>query len=476
MSLTRIRELSQQIAQINEGSELQGLRTQLQAARKNNNLSEVRAIGAKVDLVLDSMQVLEDERKQLQDDLNRESRLASFTDPSGRREGSITGSVDVEARRSAVAVYNRSLKRHGVKALQNVPADVRSTVEAMDDEFWKAFVRCSQRDGGDSASRSIVMGAAPEYRDMGIGTNTLGGYFVPKGFVYEVEEAMKWYGSMLEVAEIMDTATGQPLPYPTANDTAVTGELVGEGQQVSDADVNIGQVLFGAYKFSTKMTKVSLELLQDSAFDVKSFLVKLFAIRLGRILNTKFTVGAGSTEPLGIVTAVVANNGAANATPAYGVGLIAQGSSANTSGAETGGTSYGSKDVINLEHTVDPAYRLGAKYMMHDQVLRFGKGLLDKYGRPLWKSGLAAGDPNTFNGYPYAINNDMAQIALNAKTMLFGRLDKYIVRRVKELGVLTLNERFADYGQVAYIGFARYDGNLLDAGTHPVNYLQQAAS
>jgi HK97 family phage major capsid protein len=475
MSVTRIRELAKQIAEINEGAELQGLRTKLQAARKSNNATEVREVGTKINLILDGLDVLEQERKQLQDDLNTEARLAAI-DPSGRREAGIGAPMDPNERRAAVAAYNRSLKRHGVKALSNVDASVRSTIEVMEEEFWKAFVRCSQKDGGDLAARTIVQGLAPEFRDMGIGTNTLGGYFVPRGFVYEVEEAMKWYGSMLETSEIMDTATGQTLPYPTANDTTVVGEIVGEGQQVTTADVNVGQILFGAFKFSTKMTKVSLELLQDSAFDVKSFLVKLFAIRLGRILNTKFTVGAGTTEPLGLVTAVVANNGAANATPAYGVGLLAQGSSGNTGGAETGGTSIGSKDIANLEHTVDPAYRMGAKYMFHDDTLRFIKGLLDKYGRPLWLSGVAANAPSTVNGYSYAINNDMAKIAVNNKTVLFGRLDKYIVRRVKELGVITLNERFADYGQVAYIGFARYDGNLLDAGTHPVNYLQQAAS
>src|ERR1700693_2507173 len=48
MSVTRIRELAKQIAEINEGAELQGLRTKLQAARKANNATEVREVGAKI--------------------------------------------------------------------------------------------------------------------------------------------------------------------------------------------------------------------------------------------------------------------------------------------------------------------------------------------------------------------------------------------------------------------------------------------
>lgn len=318
--------------------------------------------------------------------------------------------------------------------------------------------------------------ALQEFRDMGVGTGNLGGYFVPPGFVYDVEQALKYYGNMLGVSTILDTATGQPLPHPTDNDTTVTGELVGEGSQVTTADVSIGHIIFGAFKFSTKMVKVSLELLQDSAFDIESYLQQKFAIRLGRILNTKFTLGAGTTEPTGIVTAAVANDGSpalASAGVAVGTPLIAAGSAANTGGSETGAASIGSSDLFNLEHTVDPLYRRGAKYMMHDSTLRAIKTLLDKYGRPLWVPGLATDAPDTINGYEYSINNDMAAIAASAVTILFGPLDKYLIRRVKELAVLRLVERFADYGQVAFLGFARYDGNLLDAGTHPISYLIQ---
>jgi len=317
----------------------------------------------------------------------------------------------------------------------------------------------------------------PQYRDMGVGAGDLGGYFVPQGFVYEIEQAMKFYGQMLQTSRILDTATGNPLPYPTVDDVSVSGEIVGEGSPVTTADVSVGHIIFGAYKFSTKMVKVSLELLQDSAFDVENFLSEQFGLRLGRIINSKTTSGAGTTEPLGIITAVVAANGtpqAASAGVVVGTPLVAAGSAGNTGGSETGATTIGTSDIINLEHTVDPLYRRGAKYMCHDQTVRQIKTLLDKYGRPLWQPGIAASEPDRINGYEYAVNNDMDTVATGKVTMVFGALDRYLIRRVRALAVLRLVERFADYGQVAFLGFARYDGNLLDAGTHPVNYLKQA--
>jgi HK97 family phage major capsid protein len=310
-----------------------------------------------------------------------------------------------------------------------------------------------------------------EHRDnfdpgMGVGggspLGSLGGFFVPQGFVYDIDIALKYYGDMFAVATELATATGQPLPYPTANDTTVLGELVGEGEQVTGADVNVGHIIFGAYKFSTKLVKVSLELIQDSAFNIENFLKDQFAIRLGRILNYYFTQGDGTSEPQGIVGAATDS------------GITVLGDTNLASPDPT--TQVGWEDLIHLEHSVDRLYRRGAKYMFHDYTLAGLKLLKDKYGRPLWVPGIANDAPDKINNYEYSINNDMDSIVepspvADRVTVVFGQLGKYLIRKVKELAILRLVERFADYGQVAFIGFARYDGNLIDAGTHPVKYL-----
>ena len=390
-----------------------------------------------------------------------------------RREAPIVDTkADEKKTAGAIHEYRTAYRRArpGVDPLSTLRPETRQIVDAANEKYWDAvkeqLASWARRDGQVSPeSRAILTGASPEYRDMGIGTSTLGGYLVPQGFVYDVEQAMKWVGDMVNegVVSFMDTTTGNPLPYPTDNDTTTLGEIIGESQQVTTADVTIGSVTFNAWKYSTKMTKLSIEILQDSAFDLESFLKALFAIRLARILNNHFTVGTGTLQPKGILTAATA-------------GPTAVGSSANTGGSETGGTTIGSKDLTELEYSVDKAYRIGARYMMHDLTQKAVREILDKYGRPLWQPGISVGAPDTLNGYPVSINNDLPQIAVNAQTLLFGQMKKYIVRRVKELAIVRLSERFADYGQVAFIGFARYDGQLMDAGTHPVKYLVQAAS
>lgn len=516
MSQSRLRELREQIARLNE--QVQEYRRKI--ADKTTTPQQRNEAQASFNKAMDDIDKLIQERDELVADNERQTRADQIDRELRGSQRPPNDNPTTEGVNVHVVAYDQALRRHGVEvtrrggqlqfrnlALEHVSSDVRQTVEDLNRRYWDSLKRywlayaigdtnrCSADD------REIVFGTHKDFRgflsnaelsekekrDMGIGTLTLGGYFVPKGFVYNVEEALKYYGPMLLTSEIMDTATGQPLPYPTDNDTTVMGELVGEGQQVSEKDVLIGQVLFGAYKFSSKMVKISLELMQDSAFDMESYITKKLAIRIGRIYNNQFTVGSGSNAPNGIVTAVVAACGVPSATPwtgannGYGIPLIASGAAANDGGAETGGTSIGSQDLDNLEHTVDPLYRRGAAYMWHDQTLRRVKVLLDKFGRPLWKPSVATGEPDRVNDYPYFVNNDMAicpAVAQNPApvTVLFGQLDKYTIRRVKELGIITLRERYADYGQLGLIGFSRADGQLLDAGTHPVCYLIQATS
>ena len=318
---------------------------------------------------------------------------------------------------------------------------------------------------------------------------TAGGYFVPAGFVYDVEVATKYFAPLLDgsVIKIFDTATGQVLPYPTSNDTNQAWTIVGEGVQVTEngaaanyptpgtapsgqpGDVGIGQITFGAYKGTTGLIRVSLELLQDSAFNLEAFLTNAFAVRLGRGYEYYLTQGTGVNQPLGIIPSLTTSGqGYSLPTP-----ITAIGSSTNDGSTATGANSIGSTDLINLEHAVDPTYRRNAHYMFHDQTLRFIKTILDKYGRPLWKPGVAAGDPDTINGYQYVINQSFPQISASAITVVFGDFSKYMVRRVRDLQVIRLDERFADYGEVAFLAFSRIDGRLLDASTHPLNGLQQ---
>jgi HK97 family phage major capsid protein len=299
-------------------------------------------------------------------------------------------------------------------------------------------------------------------------SGTQGGVFVPASFQYEVDVATKYYARMMDdnVCRVIKTATGAVLPFPTSNDTGNEAAVLADAVQDSEVPVPVSVVNFGAYKYSSRIIRVAVELLQDSAFNLEDFLKDAFATRFGRAYESAFTTGAGMTAPTGILTAVLASG----ATP-----IVAVGSSAND-GVGTAQNSIGTQDLVALEHSVDPSYRIkpNSGFMFHDQTLKVLKQLLDKYGRPIWQAGIGENVGATILGYPYTINQSLPQIGGTGtkSTALFGDMSKFVIRSVRDMNVLRLDERYADYGQVGFIAFSRVDSNLVDAGTHPVNSLQ----
>ncbi len=285
---------------------------------------------------------------------------------------------------------------------------------------------------------------------------TAGGYTIPEGFRTDIEVALKAFGGMRATSRIIVTDSGNNLPWPTNNDTANKAVIVGENTLIVDQDMTFGQVVFVAYKYSSKFVKVSLELLQDERVGLQSLIAEQLAMRIFRGTNEHFTTGDNTGKPQGIVTASVQGHvGAAGQT-----------------------TSVIYEDLVDLEHSVDPAYRTapGAGFMMHDTTLRALKKLKDQDGRPLWLPGIAVREPDTILGYTYTINQDMPVMAANAKSILFGNLALYVIRDVADIMLVRLDERFAELGQVAFVTLSRHDGRMLDAGTNPVKHYANPAT
>lgn len=296
--------------------------------------------------------------------------------------------------------------------------------------------------------------AFPETRALAVGTDSAGGYTVSKLFDTTVQTSMLAYGGMMQVATRIPTATGGQLLIPTSDDTGNAGAILSENTQVSEQDVSFGQTTIDVFTYSSKLIRVSFQLLQDTFFPLETWLAERLGERLGRIMNTHFTTGDGSSKPHGLVT----------------------GSSLGKTGAAGQTSTIVYADLVDLEHSIDPSYRPGSAFMMHDSMLKVLKKLVDGQSRPLWQPGLTVGEPNSILGYPYYINQDIASPAASAKSLLFGQLNKYYWRDVQGIQVMRLSERYSDYLQVGFMAFARAGGRLIDSGTDPVKYYQHPAS
>ena len=291
-----------------------------------------------------------------------------------------------------------------------------------------------------------------ETRAMSVGVPAEGGYTVPDGFGNRIIERMQDFGGILAVANIMQTETGNDIHWPTNDDVANVGSLLAENTAAPETDTTFGQVTLGAYFYTSRLIKVPYTLMQDSAFDMEAFLTRLLGTRLGRGTAPHLTTGTGVGQPTGFMTG--ASSGGVAATLA--------------------GLTYA--DLLDLEHSVDPAYRRGAnvRYVFNDQTLRVLKGLLDGQGRPLWVPSIAVSAPATINGYGYTIDQGVANIGTSARSIAFGDFSEFTVRVARGITLARLNERFADSFQVGFVGFMRLDSLVMDS--HAIKYLEHPAT
>ena len=292
--------------------------------------------------------------------------------------------------------------------------------------------------------RQQVSARAREVRNtMSTGTGSEGGYLVPREFASTMLEALKAYGGIRSVATIIQTDSGAGMDWPTTDATSEEGELVGENTEVAVASAVFGTKPLETYKFSSKSIAVPFELLQDSAIDLEAHLRERLMTRLGRITNRMYATGTGTSQPGGLVTRAAA-------------GKI---------GASGQTTSLTWEDLVDLKHSVDPAYRGNAVWSFHDQTLREIKKLKDGQSRPLWVPGIAMAEPDTIDGDAYVINQNIPVMAASAKSVLYGDHARYVIRDVMTFMLFRMTDsKYTELGQVGFLAFMRSGGDLMDVG------------
>lgn len=291
----------------------------------------------------------------------------------------------------------------------------------------------------------------PEVRDQNIGTPADGGYLTHPEFSNQLMQEMQSYIGVSRVARRLVTETGSTLYWPTTG--VDKGEKVDEAAAQTadtDADIAFGQKQLDAYKYSSKVVRVSRELLQDSLIPIESVVMSRLAERLGRIIEQEATVGDGTGDPNGFVTAApvaveVATANAMSTVPTR-------------------------SDIIDLVHSVDPAYRSSGStaFLAHDTVWAYVRKLDDSTNNLLWQPSMQLGQPDRLLGYPVIAANEMLDAtsvdANNEKFLVFGNFSYFIMRFVRGIHMQRLNELYAANDQIGFFAVQRFDCELIHGG------------
>lgn len=352
----------------------------------------------------------------------------------------------------AAAEHGSIARRAGAEGISE---DEASHKNSLDKAAIASFMRGGMGNLSDHQRQLMSARTNGINNAMSTGTAAEGGYTSQNEFAPFLVEAMKAFGGIRQVATVIATDSGNQMDWPTADATAEEGEIVGENAPVTGADTTFGTKALGVYKYSSKSIALPFELLQDSQIDIEAYIRGLLATRLGRITNKHFTTGTGTGQPNGVITAA----------------------SVGKTGPTGQTTSVKFADLVDLEHSVDPAYRAnpGVGFMFNDLTLAEIKKLLDTQNRPLWLPGIAAGEPDRILNRPYTINQNMAVMGANALSVAFGDFTKYIIRDVMSVQLFRMTDsKYTEKGQVGFLAFMRSGGNLVDVGGAVKTYKNSA--
>ena len=270
-----------------------------------------------------------------------------------------------------------------------------------------------------------------------VGTDSEGGYLVPDEFERTLVEALLEENIFRGLAKVITTSSGdRKIPVVASKGTA---SWVDEEGLIPESDDSFGQVSIGAYKLAT-MIKVSEELLNDSVFNLESYIAREFAGRIGAKEEEAFFIGNGTGKPTGIF----------NATGGAELGVTAASATAITF-----------DELMDLFYSLKSPYRKNATFVTNDATVKMIRKLKDGNGQYLWQPSMQAGQPDTILNRPVKTSSFVPNVEAGAKTVAFGDFGYYWVADRQGRSFQRLNELFAATGQVGFRATQRVDGKLI---------------
>ena len=235
---------------------------------------------------------------------------------------------------------------------------------------------------------------------LSVGEDTEGGFTVPDEFE-KLVEALEENNIFRGMATVIRTSSGTR-KIPIAEDTG-EASWIDEGEEIPESDTTFGQTMLSAYKLGT-MIKISNELLNDSAFDLATYIARRFGVRMGNAEERAFITGDG-------------------------VGKA--------------------------------PYRKKAQFLCNEALVLQLMTIKDNNGNYIWKPGLEIGKPDTLLNRPLKTSAFMPEIKGGSKVMAFGDYSYYWVADRQNRTFRRMNELYARTDQVGFLTTQRVDGKLI---------------
>ncbi|MGN8792717.1 phage major capsid protein [Acidaminococcus fermentans] len=285
--------------------------------------------------------------------------------------------------------------------------------------FWQAF-----RGKGNiqEVKDTLTIGSDPE-----------GGYLVPDEYEHTLVEALLEENFFRGLAHTIRTSSGDhTIPVVASHGEAAWME---EGSAYPESDGTFSQVNLGAHKLGTAI-RVSEELMNDSVFDLESYITQEFARRIGTKEEEAFLVGDGNHKPLGVF----------------------QGAEVGVTAAKTAITF---DDMMDLYHSLRTPYRRNASWILNDSTVKAIRKLKDNNGNYIWQPSVQVGQPDRILSLPYRTSSFVPELAAGNKAIALGDYSYYWIADRQGRKFKRLSELYAANGQIGFLASERVDGRLI---------------
>jgi len=378
------------------------------------------------------------ELKQLRAKAINEARtILDIADGEGRplsaEERQKYDRIDTDIDGYTQTIDRREKQSKAEKMLASSPAEARVSSRAMtkterldSDEYRNAFDKY-MRFGANAM-------VGDEARALQEGTDSEGGYLTETVLERKLVQTLQDQNIMRQLCTVINTTSDRNIPVES---TVGSATWTAEEAAYTQSDSAFSQVSLSAYKIATLML-ISEELMQDSVFDMSSYIGSNFGRRIAEAEEAAFVSGDGSAKPTG-------------ATAGASAGLTTASATAITA-----------NEVLDLMYSLKRQYRKGASWLMNDSTIKAIRQLKDSNGQYLWQPALSAGDPDTIGGRPVYASYDMDEIAATKITILFGDFRMgYMIADRGTTSFQRLNELYAANGQVGMRAYRRVDGKVV---------------
>lgn len=282
---------------------------------------------------------------------------------------------------------------------------------------------------------SILRGKQPVNNVLSTSPDTDGGYLVPTEFETQIVTGLEEANIIRSIAKTISTSAERKIPIAATHSTA---QWTAENAAYTESDPTFAQKTIDAFKL-TDLVKVSVELLQDSMFDLESYIAGEFARAFGVAEEEAFCVGTGTGQPTGIFTASGGTVGITASSP----------------------TAISVDNLIDLIYALKSPYRRNAVFLMKDVTVSALRKLKDSNGAYLWQPSVQAGQPDRLLGYPLYTSPYVPAAEAGALPIAFGDFTNYWIADRMGRTVQRLNELYAGNGQVGFIAAERVDGKVI---------------